>query len=138
MKRTISFCLLLLALFSCRQKDKENKYAGLLALPPYKTYTDSIRNEPKKASLYFSRGTMLSAASQFEAALADFEQAWQLEQNDVYGWYYGSTLINLQRYDSAITVLQKAGKQFPASLSIKERLAYTLNLKKKPTEALAV
>jgi tetratricopeptide (TPR) repeat protein len=123
---------------SCNQKDKRTDFSGLLKQPPYSVYSDSIGKEPKRADLYFSRGKLLSSAGQFAAAVADFEQSWQLAPTDVYGWYYGGALINLQRYDSAIGVLKKAGAQFPANLSIKERLAYTYNLTKKPGEALAV
>jgi tetratricopeptide (TPR) repeat protein len=120
------FPLVLMSLgCSCGQKDTKDRFDALLQQPPYKAYTDSIKKEPKRAELYFSRGGLLSAGRQFEAALYDFEKAWQLEPTDVYGWYYGSTLVNLQRYDSAINVLKKARDLFPANLSIKERLAYT-------------
>lgn len=124
-------------LVSCGGKDT-NRFEELLQQPPYKTYTDSIKKEPKRAALYFTRAGLLTTAHETEAALADFEKAWQLEPNDMYGWAYGSTLINLQRYDSAINVLKKAAIQFPNSLSVKERLAYALNLAKKPNEAIKV
>lgn len=138
MKWLIFLLILVLGTVSCRQKDTRKNYEDLLKLPPYKVFTDSIHQQPKRAGLYFSRGGLLSAAGQFEAAAADFEKAWELEPSDVNAWYYGSTLINLQRYDSAINILKKANVLFPASLSIKERLAYTYNLVKKPDAALGM
>lgn len=137
MKWTFAVLAAAFALISCGRKDT-NRFDNLLQQPPYKAYTDSIQQEPKRASLYFSRATLLSTGRETEAALADFEKAYELEPNDRYGWAYGSTLINLQRYDSAINMLKKAAVSFPNNLSIKERLAYTYNLTKKPDEALKI
>lgn len=135
MKWTIAVLAAALALVSCGRKDT-GRFNALLQQPPYKVYTDSITKAPKRASLYFSRATLLSQGRETEAALADFEKAYTLEPNDMYAWAYGSTLINLQRYDSAINLLKKASISFPNNLNIKERLAYTYNLVKKPNEAL--
>lgn len=138
MKRILPIVFIAIAAVSCNRKDTKNDFDGLLKQPPYKVYTDSIANEPKRASLYFSRGTLLLENRQPEPALADFEKAWELQPTDIHGWYYGGMLINVQRYDSAIDILKKAGEQFPANLSIKERLAYAYNLAKKPGNALQV
>lgn len=137
MKWTFAVLAAAFAFISCGRKDT-NRFESLLQQPPYKVYTDSIKKEPKRASLYFSRGTLLSTGHETEAAFADFEKAYELEPNEMYGWTYGSTLINLQRYDSAINVLKKSTVSFPNNLSIKELLAYTYNLTKKPDEALKV
>lgn len=137
MKWTFAVVAAAFALFSCGRKDT-GRFEALLQQPPYKVYTDSIHKEPKRASLYFSRAGLLTQGHETEAALADFEKAYTLESNDLYAWAYGSTLINLQRYDSAINLLKKATLSFPNNLNIKERLAYTYNLAKKPNEALKV
>jgi tetratricopeptide (TPR) repeat protein len=139
MNRIIPLLAALIVLFSCRSKDKTAAaFDDLLQQPPFKVYTDSIRDEPKKANLYFTRGQLLLQNQQLDAALPDFEKAWQLDRSDVTAYAYGSMLINLQRYDSAIQHLQAVSKTFPNNLDLKERLGYAYTQKKQPKEALAV
>jgi tetratricopeptide (TPR) repeat protein len=137
MRLIIVFFMCFSCLFACRQKSK-NEFAALLAQPPFDVYTDSIQRTPSRADLYVSRGGLLAQNQQFDAALADFGKAWQLQPDAAHAYYYGSMLINVQRYDSAINHLSEAAQKFPNSLDLKERLGYAYEQKKAYPQALQV
>jgi tetratricopeptide (TPR) repeat protein len=87
--------------------------------------------------LYINRGALLTKQGQFAAAVPDFEKAWKLKSTEDAAVFLGASLINVQRYDSAINHLKKVTNLFPDNLVLKERLGYSYAQKKQFENAIA-
>jgi tetratricopeptide (TPR) repeat protein len=136
MNKLTLFTISIILLISCNNNTQNNEFEALLKEPLYKEISDSIKSFPKNDQLLLNRGLLLTKNMQFKAALYDFEKAWNLKPSEDAGVYYGASLINTQRYDSAITHLNKLIMKFPQNLLIKERLGYSYEQKKDFTKAL--
>ncbi len=131
------YCLLLVACQSNAGKQQDPE-AVILSSLGFAGLTDSIRQFPKDATLYFRRASLLAQQNQHELALADFKKAWELEPQPVTGARYATTLSITGRSDEAIHLLQQCIGQFPTEPDFKRLLgeAYVQAGKKK--EALAL
>ena len=121
----------------CGNKTAESPYSGILDQAPYRALTDSIRDEPGKAELYFKRAVLLNQNELIEPALADFNRAWTLHPEEKYA--LGVSTIWLEKNpDSAIIFLDKALKQFPQSFLLQLGLARAYVAKNRLDEALII
>jgi tetratricopeptide (TPR) repeat protein len=86
--------------------------------------------DPTKARGLFARAGELDAAGREAEAAPLYEQAFAagLAGDDLRRGLvqYGSTLRNLGRYDEAVSVLRRAGTEFPGSASVRVFLALAL------------
>ena len=126
-----SACLFIV---SCGSADTTD---GLLKEPPYDKITDSIRQAPGNADLYYKRGVLLYQNEKNGYAEKDIRAAWQLAPNEEYA--LGLTrLLKEKDADSAIAFLQEAIKKIPGSISLNISLARGYQQKNKMNEAMAI
>lgn len=94
----------------------------LLEQPPYNSLSDSIRQQPKNAGLYYRRGTLLYQNEQVVAAERDLKQAWQLQPTEEHALSVVTVLIKTAP-DSAMQFIQRALPQLPKSIALQVALA---------------
>lgn len=114
----------------------DSPYKELLSHPPYANLTDSIRQNPSDADLYYRRGMLLYKNNNHPPALADFRKAWSLNKREQYA--IGFSNILMARPDSAISFLQTALKELPQSVPLQITLIQAYAEDQKTEEALAV
>jgi len=128
---------LLVISISCNDRESPSLYAEILGKAPFSGLTDSIRNTPDSAELYYRRALLLSDNNYPEPALADYRNAWALKKDEYYALGV-STLLLEKKPDSAVLFLNSAIKELPGSLSLKLNLARSLNAMNKTDEAIAL
>jgi tetratricopeptide (TPR) repeat protein len=119
MKNLIYIFFVLMCSAGCNEA-AQNK--SLLTQPPYGTLTDSIRNDPQNAGLYYRRGALLYRNEQLAAAEQDLKQAWQLQPTEVHALSVVTVLIK-RNGDSAIQFIQRVLPQLPKSIALQIALA---------------
>lgn len=124
-----------ISLVACNDDSDSSPFGKLLTSAPYAAITDSIRQNPDSARLYYSRGIMLNRDGNPIPARLDFEKAWSLEKREEYAAWAGSLY---QTPDSGIAFLQKAIKELPNSGLLKIRLANSYAQASKTEEALTI
>ena len=67
--------------FSCAN---ETETDSILNDPPFNILTDSIRQIPQNADLYYRRGVLLYQNEEKHLAEADLEKAWELDKKEAY------------------------------------------------------
>lgn len=119
--------LLLLLSFGCqdRSANQQSGQAGdsVLRSPLLLPLTDSIRQFPDNASLYFRRGMLLFNT---DPALAqtDFEKAAQLDPGVTDHWAgAGEAALVTEKYEKAATYFEKALQTVPDNAYLQYRLA---------------
>lgn len=101
---------------ACQSNTKPNneEFEELWQQIPYKVYTDSIKQFPNNAVLYFERGEQLFTHQQLRASLYDYKQAYLLQPKSLYLQAISVNCIQLQQFDSAIVYLKKGVQKFPS------------------------
>jgi tetratricopeptide (TPR) repeat protein len=110
---------------------------SLLLQPPFKPITDSIRQQPDNAELYYKRATLLVQSDQLNYAETDLRKAWSLQHNE----QFALGLINIlarKSPDSALAFIQEALKFIPQSIGLQISLARGYQQKNQIEKALAV
>jgi tetratricopeptide (TPR) repeat protein len=126
--------LLSLSLLSCNSDENDT----LLSAPPYDKLTDSIKDFPKDAELYYKRGRLLFGNEQLSSAEADLKKAWTLQPREEYGLSL-TTVLKQKGVDSAIQFLRNdALKKLPESISFRIALARGYQQKKQWDEAMKI
>lgn len=127
-----------LAFVGCNNNDEESSpYDNVLVQPPYSTLTDSIKDNRKNADLYYRRALLLKKNNLPEPALADFQKAWSLKDNEEYAANISALLVE-NKPDSAIAFITGALKKIPLSIFLKLDLARAYNRLDKKEEALTI
>lgn len=88
---------------------------SILESPPYSAISDSIRQFPANAALYFRRAELLSKNNIHEIALPDYKKSWELEPDEKTGLRFASDLSIAGRPTDAIHLLQNAIHRFPSN-----------------------
>lgn len=127
----LTILFLCIGMYACKPNTTNNNegFEELWQQMPYKIYTDSIKQFPNNAALYFSRGEELFTHQQLRASLHDYKQAYLLNPSSLYVQAISVNYIQLQQVDSAIKYLQKGIKEFPKDSIFYFQLlnAYTIN-----------
>ncbi|HEV3252644.1 MAG TPA: tetratricopeptide repeat protein [Puia sp.] len=120
------FPVLLAALWlaGCHSFDKANNKdsSNILDTPPLAAITDSIRQFPKDAALYFRRAELLSRNNFHELAYADYKKSWELDPVERTALRYASNLSIIGKSAEAVKLLEDCVGKFPASLVFKRLL----------------
>ncbi len=106
-------------IISCNQAGETE---ATLQQPPYNALTDSIRQQPQNAILYYHRGALLYQNEQLPLAKRDLQKAWQLEPTEEHALSLVTVLIKTNA-DSAIQFIQQALQQLPKSVALQIGLA---------------
>ncbi len=135
----ISFLAVTILIFvsSCTNNETDSPYSELFLQKPYKAVSDSIRQNPKNAELYFHRASVLINNNELPPALADLLKAWKLDKKEDYAMGI-SNLLMMNKPDSAITFLKDAVKEFPNSINLQINLAQVYFNKQQNDEALKI
>ncbi|RYD86898.1 MAG: tetratricopeptide repeat protein, partial [Sphingobacteriales bacterium] len=129
------FVLLVLSslLFACNNNESDS----LLDTGAYAPLSDSIRQSPGNADLYYRRGRLLFSNNEFAAARRDLRQAWSLQQREDIGLSL-ATALRRESDDSAFVFLQSARRALPESIALAIGLARGYQKKGRPAEALEI
>jgi tetratricopeptide (TPR) repeat protein len=130
------FVITLIIAIGCNNKEETNDFTKIVKDEIYATITDSIKKFPKEDTLYLGRALLLTKNKQYEAALIDFTEAWELKENEDNGIFLGVGYINLSRYKDAIAHFVQLTQKFPDNLMIRERLAFCFEQSNLPNEAI--
>ncbi|MDP9231038.1 MAG: tetratricopeptide repeat protein [Bacteroidota bacterium] len=135
----IFFVLFLLIFVSrCKNDNSDTSPFGeILSQPPFGLLTDSIRNNPSDAGLYYRRAILLKKNNLPEPALADYQKAWSLKKNEEYAVGISNILLD-KKTDTAIIFLNDALKILPSALFLQLNLATAYSQQNKTDEALKV
>ncbi|GAB4091280.1 tetratricopeptide repeat protein [Flaviaesturariibacter terrae] len=131
--RTLLLCILAGGLAACQHSESD----PLLDSAPYAALTDSIRQAPRNADLYYRRGQLLYGSNEFAAAKRDLRQAWSLQPREDIGLSL-ATALRRESDDSAFVFLQSARHDLPQSLSLAIGLARAYQKKGQPDAALEI
>jgi tetratricopeptide (TPR) repeat protein len=122
---------------SCNNHQETAPYENLLSRPPYVNLTDSIRQSPSNADLYYRRGVLLAKNNNNPPALADLRKAWSLNKKETYAIAISNILLE-SKPDSAISFLQDALKALPGSIALNMNLVQAYAGEQKFDNALAI
>ncbi len=136
-RRSSIWMLLFLFLLSCNNKDNSSPFGDLLSQEPYVSLTDSIKRQPKNDDFYFRRAVLLNKDNFPQPALADFQKAWSLHQNEKYAFAIANIWLS-RKPDSAAIFLNEALKILPHSFLLRITLARSYDALNKTNEALKV
>ena len=123
----------IIVLISCNEEQSFDP----LKQPPYDKLTDSIKNDPKNAELYYRRGALLYNNDQAVFAGRDIKKAWELSPNEKYALSF-VTIYREKQIDTAIAFLQEALKKLPNSVALQVDLARSYEQKGQTDAALKV
>lgn len=118
LKNILAILVLAFFIAACNDNDDD----GLLNRAPYHKLTDSIKQNPDIADLYYRRGSLLYSNQVFDLAENDLVKAWELEPKEEYAISV-SIVMRHRSVDEAIDFLEKALKKIPNSLFIQVQLA---------------
>lgn len=127
---------LLFILVSCNDNGFVSPYNEILSNPPYSAITDSIRDEPNRADLYFHRAVLLNKNNLPEPALADFRKAWSLAKHEAYAAGVSNILLE-KKSDSAVVFLKEAIAELPNSILLQISLVRSYDAIGKTDDAIA-
>jgi Flp pilus assembly protein TadD len=133
MVRLFAFVLIITVITACNETVTDE--SPLLNQPPYATVSDSIRQSPKAADLYYRRGVLLYQGLHKDLALADLRTAWTLEPKEEFGLSL-ATALRQRSEDSVIHFLKGATIKLPQSIAIKIGLAKSYQKVGQLTESL--
>src|SRR5215207_9596062 len=119
-------------IYSCGNADGNDP---LLNQAPYDKLTDSIRQSPADAGLYYKRGVLFYQNEKNSYAEQDIRKAWTLSPKEEYA--LGLTrLLREKNSDSAVRFLEQAVRTIPKSIALQISLARGYQQQKKLQEAL--
>ncbi len=139
LKKYLCAISLVAVLASC--DDDEPAAANEQALfqkEPFKSISDSIKNHPDEAGLYFRRGLLLTQNNFHEVATADWARAWELSPTESNAWQYVANLLITDQSLKAVEVLRAAIQHFPEHAAIKAKLAEVLGQTNNIEDAIAI
>ena len=119
MRNAIGTLFILLHLAACTNGDTTNQ---LLSKEPYNKLSDSIRQAPNNAELYYKRGVLLFQNNELPYAQSDLQRAWNLAPTEEHALSL-TTLLAKKHSDSAINFLQSAMQKLPQSIALEVGLA---------------
>jgi tetratricopeptide (TPR) repeat protein len=131
----VAFIFLIL-FFSCNNQD-EAETDSLLKSEPYSNLSDSIRQQPKNADLYYKRGVLLFQNEQFVYAEKDLKKAWTLQPTEQYALSVANALRR-KNTDSAISFIEQALQKLSQSISLRISLARGYQQKGNLDKAVAI
>lgn len=131
-----AFCAIT-AIFFFTSCSNENESASLLNQPPFAGLTDSIRQTPNDAALYYKRGVLLYQNNQKELAEADIRRAWNLQPTEETGLSL-TTIIKEKNTDSAVLFLEDAVRKVPGSIALNIGLARGYQQRGEEEKALSI
>jgi tetratricopeptide (TPR) repeat protein len=133
------FLLIIVILFAigCADNKDSSVFSEILNQPPYSNLTDSIKQDPKRDELYFRRAVLLNKNNFPEPALADFQKAWSLDQQERYAVGV-STILLTKNTNEAINFLKEATAALPKSLLLQFSLVRAYDAQNRTDDALAV
>jgi tetratricopeptide (TPR) repeat protein len=131
MIRVIIFLFASLFLIACANTESDT----VLTSAPYASLTDSIRQVPGNADLWYRRGVLLFQKEEFGRAKSDLRQAWKLSPREDIALGLVATLRR-ESDDSAFHFLQVARRALPQSLPLAIGLARAYQKKGQPAAAL--
>ncbi len=135
MKQFLLLFFFIIGLLSCTNENDEGD--ELLKQEPYAGLTDSIKQAPSNAELYYKRGALLLQNEKQEYAEADLKKAWQLKQDEQYALGVANALRR-KNADSAIYFLQVASQRLPQSIALRIALSRGLQQKEQLDKALQI
>lgn len=110
----LALLLMTFTTIACNNNDEEDT---LLQRPPYNTYTDSIRQQPSNAALYYKRGSLLFQNNQTAYAELDLRRAWNLAKEERFALGLAE-ILNKKNPDSALYFTEQASRQLPQSIAL--------------------
>jgi tetratricopeptide (TPR) repeat protein len=118
----VSFTCIWLA--GCHSRDNANNKdtESILETPPFAALSDSIRQFPKDASLYFRRAELLSRNNFHEIAYGDYKKSWELDPIEQTALRYASNLSITGKSEEAVKLLEICVRKFPANIEFKRLL----------------
>lgn len=116
------FAILTLSIFCYACADKNTESDPVFEQPAYKKLTDSIRQSPNNAALYYHRGSMFYHNNQMLHAKQDLRRAWQLAPTEEHALSL-VTVLRQEHPDSAIGFIKNAMVALPESIALKVGLA---------------
>jgi len=132
-----SFIVLLLILLFISCTNPSTGEESFLSEPPYAGISDSIRQSPTNAALYYRRAQLLYGANQDRHAEKDLRQAWKLQPREDHALSL-ATVLREKHPDSAILFLQQAALQLPESIAVRIALARGYQQQGAPDKALSL
>jgi tetratricopeptide (TPR) repeat protein len=133
MRNLVETFLILFVLSACTNGKTSD---AILNKEPYGKLSDSIRQAPTNADLYYKRGVLLYQNNELTYAQADLQRAWILAPTEEYALSL-TTLLAKKHSDSAITFLQTALQKLPQSVALEIGLARGYQKKGDLQKALA-
>ena len=118
--RSITSLTLAFLFAACSNEPSQEE--NFLSEAPYKAITDSIRQAPKDASLYYRRAQLLYSEDKTDQAQKDLQRAWSLQPREEYALSM-ATVLRQKHADSAVAFLQRAAVQLPESIAVRIALA---------------
>jgi tetratricopeptide (TPR) repeat protein len=113
-------CCIIFFTEACNSSDKKNTgKEEILSKPPFAAITDSIRQFPDQAQLYFERAQLLSQKNLHEIATADYKKSWELKPDELTAIQYASNLSITDKADEELQFLENCMQQFPRNREFK-------------------
>lgn len=111
-------------LFSCASGDRseDDKSQKILASPPFKDISDSIKQFPDNIELRLRRATLLSQQNMHQVATADYKKSWESTGDENIGLMYVSNLLLSDEVNEAIKLLTEGAEKFPENTEYNRRL----------------
>jgi tetratricopeptide (TPR) repeat protein len=133
------FFLFVLLIAGCGNKEEDSPYSNIYNLPELVSISDSIRQFPKNADLYFRRSNIILTINENydDAALYDLQKAWTLNKKAEYAAELGY-LYQRKNPDSAIQFLKNVLPLFPNRVDLSYTLADAYITRKQYNAALAI
>ena len=135
MVRLFFLSLTILIVAGCNEDRTESN--PLLLQAPYAALSDSIRQSPKSADLYYRRGVQLYQDAHKDLALSDLRTAWNLQPDEQFALSL-ATALQQKGEDSVAAFLQIATKKLPQSIAIQIGLAKVYQKKGKAIDAIKI
>lgn len=132
----ISIAVFLLPFWGCQEKENSQR-EELLQKPPYKIFSDSLREYPKRVDLYLSRALLFSQNNFHELATPDYKKAWELQPDETCGMELSANLMMTNDTLGALSILNTCKNKFPDNETFYKRLSEIYIAIGKPAEALA-
>jgi tetratricopeptide (TPR) repeat protein len=121
----------------CTNDESITPYDEVFKQPAFSGISDSIRQSPKDANLYFRRAVLLNRNNFPEPALVDFEKAWSLQKDERYAFAISNLWLE-KKPDSAIVFLNKALSELPESFLLRLSLARSYSALNRIDDAIRI